>query len=269
MYRITWLGVGSVIATALIAGGAAYAVGSSGPTNPKGTPGEFIPHPTQVVRDTDNTVKTIAPCRAVDTRHGGGVIATGSTRTFSITGTNLSAQGGSATGCAVPTYAGAALLNVNVTGTTGAGYVSVFPAAPKPATSTVNFTGKGQTIANGATIALSPTGSVEVYAARGTQVIIDVTGYTVQPAAFSLSSGPAATVYAKTPRVGSATRFGAGIFKVAVDGVSSACWVSATPEYYGGTASAYTDAQGVYLRTYDATGAPADLSDYVDVIVHC
>src|SRR5439155_14966640 len=53
----------------------------------------------------------VTPCRILDTRIVGGPIAAGGQRNFLVTGTNLSGQGGSATGCGVPTAATAAVIN--------------------------------------------------------------------------------------------------------------------------------------------------------------
>ena len=44
----------------------------------------------------------VTPCRIIDTRLGGGIMAANTTRDFLVTGTDYSAQGGSATGCGVP-----------------------------------------------------------------------------------------------------------------------------------------------------------------------
>jgi len=44
----------------------------------------------------------VTPCRIIDTRYAGGPIPAGTTRSFLVTGTNYSAQGGIATGCGVP-----------------------------------------------------------------------------------------------------------------------------------------------------------------------
>jgi len=63
----------------------------------------------------------VTPCRIIDTRLAGGPIAGGTTRDFRVTGTDLSAQGGSATGCGIPSGpATAAVIN----------FVAVTPAGP-------------------------------------------------------------------------------------------------------------------------------------------
>src|SRR5258706_13239493 len=64
----------------------------------------------------------VTPCRIIDTRLAGGPIAGGTTRSFRVTGTDLSAQGGSATGCGIPSGpATAAVIN----------FVAVNPRGPR------------------------------------------------------------------------------------------------------------------------------------------
>src|SRR5256885_16998335 len=59
----------------------------------------------------DLSYTPVTPCRILDTRIVGGPIAAGGQRNFLVTGTNLSSQGGSATGCGVPTAGTAAVIN--------------------------------------------------------------------------------------------------------------------------------------------------------------
>jgi hypothetical protein len=71
------------------------------------------------------------------------------------------------------------LLNVTVTQTTGAGFLSVFSAAltTLPATSTINWTAAGTTIAN-MTVTATEFGSIKVHCGGtgSTHVLIDVLG---------------------------------------------------------------------------------------------
>jgi hypothetical protein len=54
----------------------------------------------------------LSPCRIIDTRLGGGILAGGSTRSFFVKGTNgFETQGGTVGGCGVPTAATSVLLN--------------------------------------------------------------------------------------------------------------------------------------------------------------
>jgi hypothetical protein len=130
-----------------------------------------------VVRDAFAIVKsgtsfrTLAPCRALDTRTSGGALAAGETRRIVAPGT-----------CGVPATAAAISANVTVTGALGAGGVAVYPGdlpAPPPV-ETVRFRA-GQTRANGAIVALASDGS-GAYALQNTStapahVILDVSGW--------------------------------------------------------------------------------------------
>ena len=78
----------------------------------------------------------------------------------------------------IPTDATAAVINVTVTNTMGWGYVSVTPNGTGT-TSDVNFTGKGQTVANLDVATLSSTGTITITNGSSTpvDVIVDLFGY--------------------------------------------------------------------------------------------
>jgi hypothetical protein len=112
---------------------------------------------------------TVVPCRAVDTRTGGGPVMAGIDRTFAITGGP----------CGVPATAQAVSLNITVTQPTQAGNVRLFPAGGAvPITSTLNYAA-GQTRANNAVIGLGDGGELTVRCAPAgsTHLILDVNGY--------------------------------------------------------------------------------------------
>lgn len=77
----------------------------------------------------------------------------------------------------VPTDALAAVLNVTVTGATGAGYWTVYAAgALRPDTSNLNIDSAGQTIPN-QVLAPVGNGAIQIYTWAGGHVIVDVAGY--------------------------------------------------------------------------------------------
>ncbi len=77
----------------------------------------------------------------------------------------------------VPSGAQAVVVNVTVTDTTSAGYLTVFPSGSPPLASTVNWAA-GSTVPNLAIAELSPTGGLELYNSQGsTDVILDVLGW--------------------------------------------------------------------------------------------
>jgi hypothetical protein len=77
------------------------------------------------------------------------------------------------------TGVGALALNVTATGTTGPGYLQILPTdqGTPGASSSVNFTGAGQTAASAAIGNLGTQGRFTVYASTRTNVIVDVSGY--------------------------------------------------------------------------------------------
>jgi hypothetical protein len=125
--------------------------------------------------DTGSGLEWWTPQRAIDSRPATqvGPYATpwspGQTRTVAL------ATGGIAD---VQTFTTAVVLNVTVTDTTSAGYLTVWPTgSPRPLASSLNWTA-GETIANSVTVPLGPDGSIQVYSPAGqVDVVIDVTAH--------------------------------------------------------------------------------------------
>jgi hypothetical protein len=112
----------------------------------------------------------ITPVRVIDSRIGLGVFAhqlvAGETVPIQISRFNV-----------VSDTATAALLNVTVAGTSGSGFVTVFPCdAVRPNTSNLNFV-PGQTVPNLVSVRLSPVGQACVYVSAPTFLIVDISGY--------------------------------------------------------------------------------------------
>src|SRR5437588_2161434 len=121
----------------------------------------------------ESGVQALPPARILDTRTGlGGVPAArlgpGGSLNVRVTGT-----GG------VPAASvGAVVLNVAVTNTTNAGYLTVYPQEdPRPLAASLNWVA-GQTVANEVQAAVRGSGQLTIYNAAGyTDVIFDVFGY--------------------------------------------------------------------------------------------
>jgi hypothetical protein len=116
------------------------------------------------------------PCRLVDTRgkgftgaYGPPALAADAVRRFTLWNQ-----------CGIPFGAKAISLNVTVTGTSGPGYILIYPASQdvaQPTVSTLNYSG-GQTIANAAVVLLGVDGAINVVAGiSGTHLIVDMNGY--------------------------------------------------------------------------------------------
>ena len=138
----------------------------------------------------------LAPCRIMDTRNPGaisGILVAGSTRTFygNSSATNYPSQGGLLATCGLPVTrdVAAIVLNVTVTDSAGAGYITLFPAnAAKPLASSVNFTA-GAVVANNATLKISQahaSGQFKIFSTSNVHVVADILGYYAQPLSTAL-----------------------------------------------------------------------------------
>ena len=116
---------------------------------------------------------SVTPSRILDTRSAVGVPTTtvlpaGHTVQLQVTGLN---------GVGVPVGAKTAVLNVTVTGTTGAGYLTAWAdGAGRPTASNLNWV-KGQTVPNQIVVPIGADGKVDLYVSSSTHVIADVFGY--------------------------------------------------------------------------------------------
>ena len=137
----------------------------------------------------DDLVYTpVAPCRLVDTRVAGGAIAGGSVRAFDVDGTNLSGQGGSATGCGLPFgVPRAAALTITVTGPAADGWLNAWGLGAQPLSSVVNYFA-GQTAANTTIVPVVPGGGNDfsLFSSASAHAVIDVVGYYAAPVATAL-----------------------------------------------------------------------------------
>jgi len=142
----------------------------------------------------------ITPCRIIDTRAAGGPIAGGFTRNFLVTGTNLSLQGGSSTGCGVPFGpATAAVVNFVVVAPAGAGDLRQTPfGTPVPLASFLNYVNSGvpndntanglvMTVCNPATTTCTFDFTIQVDG-NSTDLVADVQGYFAAPVATAVQN---------------------------------------------------------------------------------
>jgi hypothetical protein len=81
-----------------------------------------------------------------------------------------------ATFAGIPAGAGAALLNVTNTENRSPGFVTVYPAEPRPFVSNLNMEAANQTVPN-AVVATLSNGAFRVYSQPGSHVVIDTSGY--------------------------------------------------------------------------------------------
>jgi uncharacterized protein YvpB len=115
-----------------------------------------------------NPYHPLAPARVFDSRVTGPRLGPGGSTAVQVAGQ----QG------VPPTGATAAVLNVTVTNTTAASYLTVYPSgAPQPLASNLNWRA-GQTRANLVEVSLGPDGKIVLYNSAGsTDVVLDVEGW--------------------------------------------------------------------------------------------
>ena len=133
-----------------------------------------------------------APCRAVDTRNQPAGRIAGATapnpfgsRSFQISGSNITGQGGAAGGCGIPDGAQAVEITVTVTGALADGFLRIAPNnGTTPSAAFINYRA-GIGISNTGTVTLGRlplvNGALDLtvfnFSTAGTHVIIDVQGY--------------------------------------------------------------------------------------------
>jgi hypothetical protein len=146
---------------------------------------------------------TVSPCRAVDTRliGAGAPLNPNEERSFRLRDVSLLNQGGSASGCGIPSGALAAMLNFVAVAPAGSGHIRgwAYPL-PQPAAAILNFgavTGLAA-IANGIAVPICDTSTAPdgcladfTVVAKGsvTHLVVDVVGY-FAPKALA-TTGPA------------------------------------------------------------------------------
>jgi hypothetical protein len=190
---------------------------------------------------------TVAPCRIMDTRaptaggtfpanstFGSPYIAAGTTRTIPIPSSS----------CGVPANAMAYSLNFTVVPRTGKlGSLTVWPTGPaKPNVSTLTSP-DGSVLADAAIVPAGTAGSVSAYATDDTDLVVDINGYFVPPAAGTLQFYPLApcrVLDTRTPTAG---------------GTFPASSTFGSPSLSGGTGRSFP-------VTSSACGVPASAAAY-------
>ncbi|CAB4744775.1 MAG: hypothetical protein F2694_06645 [Actinobacteria bacterium] len=138
--------------------------------------------------------QTVTPCRVVDTRNTGGVLASGVARGFQVGGTRVGFRAQGATnpvGCGVPQRTAAVEASLTAVAPVANGYARVFPAGATPPNATFLAYSTGRNITNTGTIGLSLSGLNDLNLknfASSTQYVLDVLGYFEPPVAFPLSA---------------------------------------------------------------------------------
>ena len=132
-----------------------------------------VPRVAVAAVDSYGEYTALTPARVFDTRDGTGQFGVAAALTGGIShDVQITGQGG------VPaTNASSVVLNVTVTATTAAGFLTVYPGNQAvPLASSLNFV-PGQTVPNLVMVAMSSEGDVEFYNSAGnTHVVVDCFG---------------------------------------------------------------------------------------------
>jgi uncharacterized protein YkwD len=148
-------------------------------------PGGVDPAPTSASR-----LVAVNPERLLDTRPGSGPIGYSGGRP----GRNALLRVPIVGRAGVPANAVAVSLNVTMTDSARAGYVSVVPSGARTdQTSNLNVIAGGQTVANAVTVKLGSDGAIDVFADQGGHLIVDIVGY-YAPVNGAVSGGRLQTV---------------------------------------------------------------------------
>lgn len=121
--------------------------------------------------------QSFQPCRMVDTRNpdgpfGGPKLAAGGTRNLSLV------PSGGDCGDTLPAGVTALAINMTITGTENAGFLTVWPGGQaQPNSSVINWSSSGTTIANAIIVPVGADGSINIFASQATHVLLDVSGY--------------------------------------------------------------------------------------------
>ena len=130
--------------------------------------------------ETSGALHAISPVRAFDSRWSGNTrLSANLTKVVSVADAHDLA-GAVTTAGVVPPGATAIAYNITVTRTTGQGYLSVNPGDAVQATSSsINWFGENQDIANGLIVSLDGNRQIKVFGGGGgsTDFVIDITGY--------------------------------------------------------------------------------------------
>jgi len=213
---------------------------------------------------------SVAPCRIIDTRVAGGPV-NNTTRTFSADGPNYSGQGGTATGCDIPTNVIAAVqLNLGAIPAAGQhGYVKAWATGQsEPLASLVNYT-SSSAIANMVTVPVNSFSNFTVRTYHSAHIFADVAGYWVKPLYATVTSGGG--IYAqRASGVVSVTRTGTGAYTIKFDRDVSRCSAQGTDLIFSGSRDVSVDNSGgssgnVYVRVTDSSNALEDTYFHVSL----
>jgi hypothetical protein len=247
------------VAIAALSGGIAAAAAPSGESKAK--PNAVVPLVNAPSVITQAEYVPLAPCRILDTRHGGGKLAGSTSRAINVAGTTgFAPQGGKSGGCGVPLGASAAALSVTTTNAGGTGYLTLYAnGSARPIANQASFAHALNTTTQVNAPLNLTNGHANVFASRAVDVVVDVAGYYSEPIAGSVSSS--GTLGYKSAQVLSATHNTTGSYTVHFSRNVGGCILVATTEQSYYNVGGYTTGTNITIFTRDVTQAGGPYTD--------
>lgn len=240
------------------------------PATPRGAVRQVTPDFQAAGVTSEMDFVPVASCRLVDTRLGGGKLVAGGARSFDARGSgSLAAQGGSVTGCGVPTNAAAISMSVVAVKPAAGGYLRGWAqGTSEPATSFMNVTKNATSNALTIQDLADPHEILDFRIRNGAgamHLVVDVTGYYIAPmAAAVLEDG----TLAFGSRVTSLGKIADGEYEVVFDRDVTNCYYRVTPVQGRRFVIAEPrtgEEKGVYVEFWDPTETNVDSAFYVTV----
>jgi hypothetical protein len=207
----------------------------------------------------------VTPCRIIDTRVAGGVIAANTSRAFDVTQeaspiTSYAAQGGDASNCGIGNVGAfaAAVINFTVVTPSAAGYITAYPnLAAQPLAATVNY-GTGDIRGNLAIVKLDQSANANelaVYTFAQTHLVADVTGYFISPEATNLNC-VSTSILTSSIAANSINFFNNPLCPTGYTAVAPYCWTASSGVYSQGSGyNANAVGNATFCSWQNTTGA--------------
>lgn len=202
--KLKKLALATLIVMLGVAGGVAGANLTQTADQEKAQSGASAEPAAVVPQNNEGRYVSVTPCRLADTRSGANTpLQPNQPRNFDVISSNLSSQGGSGSGCGIPSQANAIAVNITAVDAAGTGFLRgrasgicfTIPCSPDPAlpnATLLNYTGSFNA-SNGVNLPIcssfspgltfgSCKGGILLGAfTKATDVVVDVVGYYVRP----------------------------------------------------------------------------------------
>ena len=218
------------------------------------------PHVVAAGSPTRSVLVPITPCRIVNTTKNHHPLAPNSNRAFTaVTASTISSQGGHSGGCGVPSTATAVAISLTAVNGTRAGHLTVFPSGSVPTARALSYQAGAEETSS--VIEALHSGSLTVHntGQRKVDLLMDVTGYWVEPSAATVSSS--GTLVSGSADVVSTQKNVTGSYTVTFNHNLTNCIAEITAEQSYYNAGGYTSGSSVTVYTRDVTTTNSPYAD--------